>query len=381
MSAVLLHARATATAALSAGSAGKAILQLLSAGSALFLASLTIGDDEWPIALVAVALPLLSVPLWRGLLWTSDGPSPLPLQPWLARTIEGMVFMLLSLLVMLGLWGCLSFSLSDLAAWPGLHRGPLIVTVLVLPVVGWSAQLTAIRLPVAIWATIALPGLGGALIGIQLLTDGPNTLAIAALCAVGVALVSGVLIATFTAARRLTRRIESIGADFRLGLRDRLQRDFIRQLLRSLVIVNGLTILGWSLVIYTRERIVGATLSGEQEVVPMVLGSLIIVLPLVARFMTIDAQLGVRLSHSMATPAAWQLLPIHPDQLRLRLGLLWSLPVLSAMLIDLACYALYATGVGWLEGLLSTSLWLSVALLVFGLLVFMRLPRSTSHSA
>ena len=83
----------------------------------------------------------------------------------------------------------------------------------------------------------------------------------------------------------------------------------------------------------------------------------------------------------MTTPAAWLLLPVHPDQLRQRLGLLWSLPVLSAMLIDLVCYARYATDTGWLEGLLSTSLWMSAALLVFGLLVFMRLPRDADQAA
>lgn len=381
MSILLQHARATATAAFSPGSAGKAILHLLSAGSALFLASLTTGDDDWPITVIALALTLFSVPLWRGLLWTSSSPSLLPMQPWVARAIEGMVFMLLSLILMLGLWSCLAFAWDGLAPWREFFPRPLIMIAISLPLAGLSAQLTAVRLPLAIWATIALPGLGGILIGLQLLTDGPNTLAIAALCAVGLALASGVLIATLTVARRLSRRVESIGSDFRLGLRDRLQRDFIRQLLRSIVIVNGLTILGWALVIYTRESMVAATLSSDQDVVSMVLGSLIIALPIGARFMAIDAHLGVRMSHSMATPVAWQLLPVDPEQLRRRLGVLWGLPVLSAMLIDLLYFALYATELGWLKGLLSTSLWFSVALLVFGLLVFARLPRGAGRTA
>lgn len=380
MSIHLLHARATATAAFSAGSAWKATLQLLSAGSAMTLASFTISDD-WPIALIALALTLASVPLWRGLLWTNSSPSMLPLRPWIARAIEGMVFVLLSLLPMLGIWAYLSVSFADFAPWKELIHAPIIVAAASLTLAALSAQFSAIRLPVAVWATIALPGLGGTLIVIQLLTSGPNTLAIVALCAVGIALAGGVLIAAFSTAQRLSRRVESIGPEFRLGLHARLQRDFTRQLLRSTVLVGGFTMLGWVLVIQSRESMVAATLSGERDVMQSVLGSIIIVLPLMARFMVIDAQLGVRLSHSMSTPAAWQLLPVHPDQLRRRLGMLWALPVLSAMLIDLVCLSFFATGLGWLEGLLSTSFWLSVALLVFGLLVFARLPRGAGQPA
>ena len=374
----LLHARCTIESAFASGSAGKAVLQLLSAGSALWLSCFAASDGDWPIALIALALPLFTVPLWRGLLWTTSHPSVLPLRPWIAKAIEGMVFVILSLVPMMALWACVFISFDGPVSLQDLF-GPMIVVVVSLSLAAAIAQLSVIRLPVVLWGLIALPGLGGALLGVQLVTDGPNTLVIVALSVVGTALLLGALYATFSTALALSRRIQRRGADARPGFLDRLDRDFIRQFLATLVFVDGLTVLGWVAVLHSRDTVVAATMSGDNSPHALI-GGIVMILPLVPRFMTIDTQLGVGLYRSFESPDAWHLLPVQPDQLRRRLALLWVVPLSTAMGIDLVFVSLYSTDLGWLSGLLSVSLWSSGVLLVLGLLVFIRLPRGAAKN-
>ena len=374
MNLIMTHARAVLITATSSEEWWKGGLLVLSVGFALSCAMLVAADLDL-LFLLFFGLSLAAVPLWRGLLWTSDEPGLLPLRPRVAAAVEGGLFALLSLLPMSVIWAALWWAIHDTAlsaeqasiemfAQAATVGGLFVVTA---PAI---ALLPPRRVPLVLWTILAIPGLAGVLLSFGLITDGSVAILYYTMTSTGLVLALLAVVGAMWLARRLTARQETAAA-VRPGRLDRLTVDTRRHLVRSILLSGVLTLGTWLLL----HEVVSAVEPAHNPINTWY-GGLLVVLPLLPRLLLMTERLGIRQSE-VPSLAAWALLPVHPDALRARLMVLMIAPLAAGIAVDVGAALLLTDSLQWISTIALVHILASLLCgALLGGLTLARLPRT-----
>ena len=388
MSLFFVHARATLAAAFGPASRAKAVALVFSVGFALFCCSLMLAEVGSTDAALTVmeaflfvlvfGLSMMAVPLWRGLLWSSDGPVVLPLRPRAAGAVEGSVFALLTLIPMGALWATFWVAMghaiqqgTSLLLPALLFQGPIVGGVFLLSAPA-AAQMRSLKASKAMWVLLALPGLAGLTLGAGLATDQSTplymTIAIMGVFAAVLTFMGATRLAKYLVNRADTEALS------RPGRLDRLAIDSRNDIIRSMAMTAVLSLLGW--------LVLGTFVSGmvDQSVSEHPLqswwGGMIVILPLLPRLSLTGTQLGIRRSDT-PTLQAWSILPVHAEQMRRHMLVMVLAPLATGLLVDIAYVALQSDPLDWLSAIAKVNI---AASILCGVLVggatYTRLPRA-----
>ncbi len=386
MSLLWVHARATLAAASDPANRAKALALVLSVGFSLFCVSLMFGElrstHSAPTAMetlffaLLLGLSMMTLPLWRGLIWGSKGPAALPIRPRAAAAVEGGVFALLTLIPLGILWGSAWLAVGDAIPRddPSLRSTVLVQAVftgaLFLCSAPMAAQLRSRTASNTMWGLFALPGLAGVILSAGLTTRQSSSLYIT-LSLLSVFASVLVIVGAFRFARYATNRLRR-DAGPRPGRLDRLAVDSQRDLLRSVALTVVLSLLGWCVlrkaVVYPLEGMWFSFLQSGW--------SGLVILPLIPRLTLISSRLGIRLTDT-PDPTAWSILPVHPTDLRRRLLMRTTAPLTVGLLVDIGFVSLLSDPHGLQSSVATVNVAASVlCMLVLGGAVLVRLPRS-----
>lgn len=390
MNILICHARGTFAAAFNQVNRWKAILLVLSVGLGLFCFSLSVSAlvdaplssfDRVPVVPVLImGLTLGGVPLWRGLLWTTSGPTALPIRPRTAAAVEGLVFTAVSNVPHLCMWFAFGWALSD-GAGVELSQTDIMTTMLqvgatvvcfglVAPIV---AQLSGHKIPTALWTLLALPATTGILLTLTLAADGPSVLLEIAAVIMCTFLGGLGLFCAIWMTGRTTGENTSEAVLVREGRLDRFAMDTRQHLIRRVVTAGLLTLAGWTVLDVFLNDIVG---DAQFRLLLEPWAGLLVLIPLLPRLVLLDAPMGFRISE-VPQPSAWSLLPVDPTALRRRMLVLSLAPLATAAVVDFAVILFRRDSVEWLTSVatvnMATSLVMSVAL---GTLILLRMPKT-----
>ena len=387
MSLFFVHARATLAAASGPASRAKALALVLSVGFALFCCTLMLSEVgaregaptvmEALIFVLVFGLSMMAVPLWRGLLWSSDGPVVLPLRPRAADAVEGGVFALLAVIPMGALWITFWSAFVDTIQEEAPEMLPVLlfqaaaiagVFLLGAPAAAQIRAKTASKLT---WLLFALPGLAGLMLGAGLATDQESalygTVALLGVFAAGLAWLGATRLARFAVSRAHTQTLS------RPGRLDRLVLDSRKDIIRSTATTAVLSVIGWLMLSGFLNGMINQSVSGHP--LQSWWGGLLVILPLAPRLSLIGAQLGIRQTDT-PSPQAWSILPVHPTQIRRHMLAMIIAPLATGLLVDIAFVSTQHDPLDWLLAIAKVNVAASVLCGLLGGATITRLPRS-----